>query len=99
MREASPELAKTMARNYKQYRKQLALPLFEELAGSQSLIVLVDIPSLLAGGVGRYNDNRQIVLDLIDAVRSDYIYRQKIEKAAELLVRFAQADSICCNQG
>ena len=80
VREASPELAKTMARNYKQYRKQLALPLFEELAGSQSLIVLVDIPSLLAGGVGRYNDNRQIVLDLIDAVRSDTSIGRRLKK-------------------
>ena len=84
IRGANPELAKMMAKHYRQYRKKLALPLFEELAGSQSLIVLVDIPSLLAGGVGRYNDNRQIVLDLIDAVRSDTSIGRRLKQ----LLRF-----------
>ncbi len=84
VRGANPELAKKMARNYKLYRKQIALPLYEELADSQSLIILIDIPSLLAGGVGRYNDNRQIVLDLIDAVRTDTSIGKRLKK----LLRF-----------
>ncbi|MBN2686295.1 MAG: YcjX family protein [Pontiellaceae bacterium] len=67
--EACPKLAVQMARNYKKYRRNVAAPLFEEIGKSRRLVVLVDIPSLLAGGVGRYNDNRQIVLDLFDALR------------------------------
>ncbi|MFP4052862.1 MAG: YcjX family protein, partial [Phycisphaerae bacterium] len=35
------------------------------------LVVLVDIPSLLMGGVGRYNDNRQVLLDLFESLRPD----------------------------
>jgi predicted YcjX-like family ATPase len=71
VRSALPRLAKQMAKHYRAYRRQLAAPLFEEIGRSRCLIVLVDIPSLLAGGVGRYNDNRQIVLDLFDALRPD----------------------------
>lgn len=77
---ACPKLAKSMAKNYKKYRKTLAIPLFEEIGKSQRLVVLVDIPSLLAGGVGRYNDNRQVVLDLFDALRPDSSIGAKLMK-------------------
>ncbi len=66
--EAFPELGKQMASNYRDYRKKLVLPLFEEISSSDRMIVLVDIPSLLEGGVDRFNDNRQIVNDLFDAL-------------------------------
>ncbi len=70
-RELNPELARTMEKRYRRYRKELVLPLFRDLADSDSLIVLVDIPCLLVGGVGRYNDNRQVVLDLFEAMHPD----------------------------
>jgi predicted YcjX-like family ATPase len=66
-----PEIAASMAKNYRLYRKEMVLPVFRRLSASDSLVILVDIPSLLAGGVGRYNDNRQMMLDLLDAVRDD----------------------------
>ncbi len=56
---------------FTRYRNEVALPLFGELGECRRLIVLVDIPSLLVGGVGRYNDNRRIVLDLFDSLRPD----------------------------
>ena len=68
VRKANKKLAKEMRRHYQRYRKKLVIPLFREVANSDSLIVLVDIPSLLVGGVERYNDNRQIVLDLAKVV-------------------------------
>ncbi len=68
---AFPEITANMTYNYKLYRRQVVLPVFKELAKSDCLVILVDIPSLLAGGVGRYNDNRQILMDLSDAMRSD----------------------------
>lgn len=54
-----------MARRYRAYRHGVVMPLFRELLRCDRLIALIDIPSLLAGGVGRYNDDRQIVLDLV----------------------------------
>jgi predicted YcjX-like family ATPase len=70
-REASPKLAAKMARYYRTYRRELALPLFNEIGRCNRLVVLVDVPSLLMGGVGRYNDNRQILLDLFESLRPD----------------------------
>lgn len=66
-----PELAREMAENYEVYRADLALPLFREIGNAESLVILVDIPSILTGGVGRYNDNRQILLDLFESLRPD----------------------------
>ena len=65
------ELVDVFTVNYQKYRRELALPLFREISSANVLVILVDIPSLLAGGVDRYNDNRQILFDLFDAVRPD----------------------------
>jgi predicted YcjX-like family ATPase len=59
------------SRRYRQYRRDIVLPVFQELSRCSRLIVLIDIPSLLAGGVGRYNDHRQVLLDLVDTLRPD----------------------------
>jgi len=63
-----PKLNEKMKSRYKLYRKEIALPLFDEIGSSDRLVVLVDIPSLLSGGVGRYNDNRQVLLDLFETL-------------------------------
>ncbi|MGF1450491.1 MAG: YcjX family protein [Opitutales bacterium] len=68
-RKRFPELATRMTRAYRRYRRELALPVFGELREAERLIVLVDIPSLLLGGDGRYNDNRQMLDDLFEALR------------------------------
>lgn len=68
-RQAQPELAARFAQAYKRYRQQVALPVFRELKSASRLIVLVDVPSLLVGGDGRYNDNRQMLHDLFEALR------------------------------
>ena len=65
----NPGLAREMSVEFRIYRKKVALPVFEKISRAGSLVVLVDIPSLLAGGVGRYNDNRQILLDLFEILR------------------------------
>ncbi|WP_084591052.1 YcjX family protein [Desulfonatronovibrio magnus] len=64
-----PDVAKQMFRTYQNYRKKLVMPLFDRISKANSIIVLVDIPSLLSGGVGRYNDNRRILLDLCELLR------------------------------
>lgn len=68
VRNACPKLRKEMGRHYRRYRKELVLPLFKDLAESHSLVVLIDIPSLLVGGIGRYNDNRRIVFELFNVI-------------------------------
>ncbi len=68
-RQKDPDLTVKMASNYKEYRKTVVMPVFENISRAGSLVVLVDIPSLLAGGVGRYNDDRQMLLDLFEVLR------------------------------
>ncbi len=69
LRRKNPGLVQEMASAYTRYRKEVALPVFERISRTGTLVVLVDIPSLLAGGVGRYNDNRQILIDLFEMLR------------------------------
>lgn len=68
-RKKNPKIVKAMASAYKKYRQEVALPVFENVLQATNLVVLIDIPSLLAGGVGRYNDNRQIMIDLFEVIR------------------------------
>lgn len=68
VREKNPELTTKMRKHFNRYHKHMVKPLFDDLAKSDSLIVLVDIPSLLVGGVERYNDNYQIIHDLFDVI-------------------------------
>lgn len=46
------------------------MPTFGNVTDAQSLIVTVDITSLLAGGVDRYNDNRAVLLALFESMQS-----------------------------
>lgn len=63
-RENNPDLTKAFEYAYKAYRKKIVMPLLEDLKSSNRLIILIDIPSLLNGGVAMYNDNREILDNL-----------------------------------
>lgn len=71
LRRRCPEVARQFAVAYRAYRRSVALPVFDELRNCTHLVVLVDIPSLLLGGDGRYNDNRKTLLDLFEVLRPD----------------------------
>ena len=71
IRDGYPNIAKTMRKHYRKYRKELAQPFFQHLASSHSLIVLVDIPLLLRGSVARFNDTRQTIVDLLSAMSQE----------------------------
>ncbi len=71
LRDANPELTGEMQRHYREYRKEVVLPLFRDLMSAQSLVVLIDIPSMLMAGDQRFWDERQIVVDLLRAMCSD----------------------------
>ncbi len=60
-----------MALAYRKYRREVVLPVYRRLAQCRRLVVLVDVPALLMGGVDRYNDERQITMDLFDTLRSE----------------------------
>ena len=71
VRNANPELIGEMQRHYAGYRKEVVLPLFQDLMTANSLVVLVDIPALLLAGDRRFVDERLVVISLLEAMRDD----------------------------
>jgi len=65
LRSPGSEILAAFTTRYKAYTLAVVLPAILTLKSCTSLIVLVDVPMLLAGGVGMYDDNRQIIEDLL----------------------------------
>ena len=66
MEEDTP-LHPVFRKSFDQYRKALIRPHFDLLRRCDLLLVLVDIPGLLAGNVGRFNDTEQVIGDVLAA--------------------------------
>lgn len=64
VRAARPDLAAVFAGRFEEYKRVVVEPFVGALKTCHALIVLVDVPTLLAAGVGMYDDNRQILRDL-----------------------------------
>ena len=58
----------SFAWRYNTYVEQVVVPTIAAFRTCTALVVLVDVTMLLAGGVGMYDDNRQIVRDLFDVL-------------------------------
>jgi predicted YcjX-like family ATPase len=68
LRRHQPELVQAFSARYNHYVKTVVEPTIAAFRSCTALVVLVDITMLLAGGVGMYDDNRQIVRDLFDVL-------------------------------
>ena len=66
-----PELTAEFERHYREYRATVVLPLFRDLVRASTLVILVDVPAMLLAGPRRFVDERQVVLDLVDAVQDE----------------------------
>ena len=64
----STEPFDTFSARYGAYVEQVVVPTVAAFRSCTSLVVLVDVTMLLAGGVGMYDDNRQIVKDLFEVL-------------------------------
>ena len=64
----NPAIHRLFASSFSAYRNQVALPLFKNLKSSRRLIILIDIPTLLNGGVAMYNDTREIIDNIFAAL-------------------------------
>lgn len=67
-RAANADLCKLFAANYERYRNEVAKPLFSVLLKCNRLVILIDIPFLLAAGVGADEDQNHLVRDTLDAL-------------------------------
>ncbi|MCL2001482.1 MAG: YcjX family protein, partial [Planctomycetes bacterium] len=81
-REANAELAEKFAGHYRRYREEMADPLFKAINGCDTLIILVDIPGILSGGVGRYNDTNHLIESLAGIITPSNWFFTKVDKIA-----------------
>ncbi len=65
---AGSELFESYSRHYSAYVESVVVPTVIAFRSCTALIVLVDVTMLLAGGVGMYDDNRQIIRDLFEVL-------------------------------
>jgi predicted YcjX-like family ATPase len=78
VRLAQPELAACFAARYEAYKRKVVWPVMKTLSECHSLILLVDVTMLLAGGVGMYNDNRQLIVDLLKVVQPGGAFHHQV---------------------
>ena len=85
VRYKSKTLTAQFSDHYKRYRDTIVKPLFDSLNSSKRLIVLIDIPSLLNGGVSMYNDNREILENLFTIIDPEsWLWRMLDEKTTQI---------------
>lgn len=69
LRSSSPELTSRFDAHYRAYRREIVQPIFSELLRCHSLVVLVDVLTVLAGSPGMYNDIQQMLSSLLNVLR------------------------------
>lgn len=80
--QANPDLARTFRNRYQRYRKEIVLPIFRALGHCDSLIVLVDVLTILAGNPGMLDDNNGMLEDLLTAIGADGGLLNRLQKLA-----------------
>ena len=68
LRTSGTEPFETFRAHYGRYVREVVEPTVLAFKSCTALVVLVDVTMLLAGGVGMYDDNRQIIRDLFDVL-------------------------------
>ena len=61
------EMAKVFEKSYEEYKVKIVKPIVEWLSNANVLLVFIDVTTLLAGGLGMYEGNREILKDLVEA--------------------------------
>ncbi len=79
-RTANPGLAERFDAYYRRYREEVILPLFDAINSCDSLLVLIDIPGILSGGVGRYNDTNHLIETLADVIVPSGLFATNVDK-------------------
>lgn len=81
-RSAHAACARRFAEHYGRYREQVTTPVFNAVNGCDTLLVLVDIPGILSGGVGRYNDASHLIESLADNITPSGWFSNRVDKMA-----------------
>lgn len=68
VREKKAEIANAFRKAYDQYRRDIVRPIVDWLSNANVLLVFVDVTTLLAGGLGMYEGNKEILKNLVKAI-------------------------------
>ena len=79
-RAANPGLASRFADYYGKYRASVVKPLFDAVNTCDTLLVLIDIPGILSGGVGRYNDTNHLIETLAGNIVPSGFFATNVDK-------------------
>ncbi len=79
-RAANPGVAGRFSEYYARYREEVILPLFAAINGCDSLLVLIDVPGILSGGVGRYNDTNHLIETLASSIIPSGLFSNNVDK-------------------
>ena len=81
-RDANPGVARRFGEYYAKYRAGVIRPLFDAVNGCDTLLVLIDIPGILSGGVGRYNDTNHLIETLAGSIVPSGFFTTNVDKIA-----------------
>lgn len=66
----APHVMRQHEANYHAYRDEVARPLFEEVSGADTLVVLIDIAAVLSGGRAAFDEQVNLLDELRQLLRS-----------------------------
>lgn len=81
-RAANPGLTARFEEYYRKYRSEVIAPLFDAINGCDTLLVLIDIPGILSGGVGRYNDTNHLIETLAGNIIPSSYFTTNVDRVA-----------------
>ncbi len=84
IRERDAETAARFRRHFGEYRRQIVEPLAHWFTQCETLIVVADLTMLLAGGVGMYNGQKQMLSQVVDYLAPG---RGRLNRWADRVVR------------
>ena len=79
-RTANQGLAARFNEYYRHYRRTVIRPLFDAVNGCDTLLVLIDIPGILSGGVGRFNDANHLIETLAGGIVPSGFFTTNVDK-------------------
>jgi predicted YcjX-like family ATPase len=85
-RGAAPQLAKTFARNFDAYRKEIADPLARAFYDCDDLLVLVDVAAILAGGPEAYYGTRWALQMMLASLNPGHTRAEWFKDLAKSLI-------------
>ena len=91
-RDKHRKMANAFRKAYEEYKGKIVQPIVEWLSNANVLLVFIDVTTLLAGGLGMYEGNREILKDLVKATDPGASWYGNLGRWALRTITFGYAD-------